>query len=139
MGLLVGCNPITDPVESVSASPITVKVYWVSTCGYCRKQMDILQDIHEEIQGEFLEDFVEIVGVNFAESNDAIMEYVTENGITFRIQTGGSPPPIVAYPITEVLISSQTEAVMVHVGVIDKVALYNILIRTVNRIQWVRA
>lgn len=133
LALLVGCNPKIDPVED-EGKPVTVQVYWVSWCDYCKRQLDIVQEIHDEIQGEYLGEMVEFEGLNVGDSIEVVAPLARERGYTFLIKTGSQPPPVLAYPVTRILLKGQDTPVASWVGLISKGSLYRAIIFTVNRL-----
>ncbi|MHC4621879.1 MAG: TlpA family protein disulfide reductase [Planctomycetota bacterium] len=133
LALLVGCNPPIDPAEDAGAR-VTVEVFWVSWCGYCEQQLAIVQEIHEEIQGKYIGDVVEFIGVNVGDDIQTVAPLVKERGYTFLIKTGGHPPPVLAYPATVIRVAGQDTPAAQWVGLVSKAGMYKVIIEVVNQL-----
>ena len=71
--------------RGVSLSSLQDKViflnFWATWCGYCKVEMPVMQEIHEEMGDD---DFV-ILAVNVRETDTQAKEFMKEGGYTFPV------------------------------------------------------
>ena len=126
---LADLNGTTRSISEWSGQPLVIN-FWATWCAPCRREMPLLQTLHQERE----DDELEVIGIAI-DRFDAVAAYINESGITYLILAGEQEamnvaeqfgPEFIALPFT-VFTAPDGQVLLLHAGEIHAEQLRKIL------------
>ena len=145
LGLILttaGCSPKVDPAAQTEVDHITVEVYWHSTCSYCIKELDVIEQISHEVIGHpYLDGKVMIIAKNLDLSPKALQAFLQEFELgtsPYLSFTTGETLPRWSTGYPTIIVKDTFGATKFQwIGLANKAELYSMIMETLD--LWVKA